>query len=219
MSGFELAVGGRLRLKGDAEPTKKKKKKRRDGEGGERDGGTAGPPDDAEGAVAGADDDEPIDGSGTVQTSGCTLMGKGTCFIKELAADDRILLTVVDRFRNTSSEEARAIRLVVGDNSASIEAPFSCDLTAVTSFRILKAIPDPALLAEARAASAAALKRQRRDEAKGELVTYEKLKDAGTAASGVWKTTVKVTERLGPGRTREDVLDYRCKQKADKHCK
>ncbi|KAG8462449.1 hypothetical protein KFE25_010274 [Diacronema lutheri] len=221
MSSFDLAVGGRLKLKGDdsAGEKKRKKSKRRD------DDGAAAAPDVDGGDDGRADNHEPaaaehwIDGTGTVQTSGTIVMGRETRFTEELAVDDSLALTVVDRFRGTSEHEARRVRMVVGDGSASLEAPFSCDVTERASFRVLKARPSPELVAEAAAKRAAERKRQRRDERLGELVTYEKLKAGASAAGGVWKTTVKVTERLGPGQTREDVLNFRAKLKSDKHCK
>lgn len=224
MSSFELAVGGRLKLKGDElQPAKKRKKKRRDAEGplASGGGGVEGDRADADpGAAADADAPaEPVDGTGLLQTSGTIVMGRETQFTQELAVDDALVVLVVDRFRGTSEEEARKVRMVVGDTSASLEAPFSCDVTERSAFRVLKARPRPELLAQALAVSAAERKRQRRDESRGELVTYEKLKSSGSAAAGTWKTTVRVTERLGPGRTREDVLDFRCKQKSDKFCK
>lgn len=217
MSAFDLAIGGRLKLKGDEDRPKKKKKKRP-----KEDDATAAGPDVDDDQTAAAAADAPVqqlDGTGMLQTSGTIVMGRETRFTKELAVDDTLVVIVVDRFRGTSEEEARRVRMVVGDTSASLEAPFSCDVTERTTFRIHKAKPSPELMAQALAASAAERKRQRRDESRGELVTYEKLKGQGTAASSVWKTTEKVTERLGPGRTREDVLDYRCKQKSDKFCK
>jgi hypothetical protein len=214
MSSFELAVGGRLKLKGDGEHKKKKKKKRAHS--------TEEPDEDAEpAAVVPADaaaPHDPVDGTGQLQTSGTTVMGRETRFTSELAIDDELVVTVVDRFRNTTADEARKVRMVLGDSSASLEAPFSCDVTSATQFWIRKAAPDPAALALAATASVAERKRTRTGEAPGELVTYEKLKDSGSAASGVWKTTVKVTERLG-SRSREAVLDFRCKQKSDKFCK
>jgi hypothetical protein len=219
MSGFELAVGGRLKLKGDAEPRKKKRRK----EAGvdERAAGAAGA--DAAPGDAAVDGErprfEPTDGTGLLQTSGTIVMGRGTRFTKDLAIDDCIVLTVVDRFRNTTADESRRVRMVVGETSASLEAPFSCDVTVAAPYRILKAEPDADALAAAAAAAAAERKRARSEAKHGEYVTYDTLKAGASASGATWKTTVRVTERLGPGRSREDLLDHRCKQKSDRYAK
>ena len=54
-------------------------------------------------------------------------------------------------------------------------------------------------------------------EEEGATLTYQKLK-AGQGA-GTWKTLQTVTEKVGPGVTREDMLRRREKEKADRFCK
>lgn len=212
-SSFDLAIGGRLKLKGDDDERKKKKKKKRKHQSDADDQPIDAPiPAPSEGPEASAL--TPVPGTGTVQTSGTIVMGADTRFSRELTVGDSLCVTIIDRFRNTTADEAREVTMVIGDSSANLAAPFSCDVTSPSAFAVAKAVPDAAAAA---AAAAAERKRRRAEEraaAEG-TVEYEVVKEANLP----WKTTVKVTERLGAGRTREDVLDYRCTKKSDKFCK
>lgn len=99
---FGLVTGGKLKLKGDIEKPKKRKKRREEAE----------------------DDDDPIElpdysadpvvGTGKLTSSGVVIMGNGTDFTKELEIGDSLLVTVVDRFRNTQADESRVVNMVLG---------------------------------------------------------------------------------------------------------
>jgi len=195
---FGLVLGGKLKLKGDESKPKKRKKSKHD-----------------------EDDDEPIEmpewsadpvvGTGKLTTSGVVVMGVDTEFTKELEVGDTLLVTVADRFRNTQTDESRIVNMVLGKSSLNVEAPFTCDLTAPTTFMLVKAKPD---IDAIKAARREQKKRQRAIEEDSKTVTY-KVVDGG---SGVWKKWKTVTERCD-GMTREDMLERRAKEKADRHCK
>ena len=76
---------------------------------------------------------------------------------------------------------------------------------------LVKAKPD---IDAIKAARREQKKRQRAIEEDSKTVTY-KVVDGG---SGVWKKWKTVTERCD-GMTREDMLERRAKEKADRHCK
>lgn len=130
--GFAHAIGGRLRLKGEDGVKKKKKKTRRVKEHIEKK----------------ANDEVPQtrvileDGDGLVQSSSTVLMGTDTRFRSQLAIGDVILVTVVDHYEETTAEEEREVRMVVGDTSCNLSAPFSCDVTDPTPFRVRKVVTD-----------------------------------------------------------------------------
>ncbi len=126
---FGLVLGGKLSLKGVEEglEKKKKKKKRKHRE---------------EGADGGSDDefvapewsDTPLPGAGKLTTSGVVVMGHGTRFDAELSIGDTLLVTVTDRYRNTSMDEARVINMVLGKGAINLEQPFSCDVSSPAAF-------------------------------------------------------------------------------------
>jgi len=131
VASFGLVLGGKLNLKGGVDGIeKKKKKKKRRHEAGE-----------------GASDDEvaipewnqdPLPGTGELTSSGVVVMGLDTAFDKELAVGDTLLVTVADRYRNTTSDESRVINMVLGKGSLNLEQPFSCDVSTAASFMFIK---------------------------------------------------------------------------------
>ena len=196
---FGMVLGGKLKLKGDVEKPKKKKKHRED-------------QDDDEEPIAVPDySSDPVVGTGKLTSSGVVVMGFETNFPKDLEIGDTLLVTVVDRFRNTQMDESRVVNMVLGKTSLNVEAPFSCDLTSPTSFMLVKRKPDVEAL------KAAAREKKRREkalEADSNTVTYKVV----VPGSGTWKTWKTVTERAD-GLTREDQLERRAKEKADRFCK
>ena len=127
---FGAVMGGKLTLKGDKPKKKKKRAREDDGEA----------------------DDEPLDlpeyssdpvvGTGKLSSSGVVVMGHDTDFTKELEIGDTLHVTIKDRFRNTETDESRIVNMMLGKTSLNIEAPFSCDITAPSSFMFIKRKPD-----------------------------------------------------------------------------
>jgi hypothetical protein len=205
MSSFGV-MGGKLKLKGD-KPKKKKKREREDDAGDDDDN------DDLASLQAqGQLQNDPVPGEGKLTTSGVVVMGADTNFASELAVGDSLLVTISDRFRNVQSDESRIVNMVLGKSSLNLEAPFSCDVTSPTSFMVLKKAPD---LEALRAARAEEKRRRKKAEEDSSTVTYKVLK----AGSGTWKTWQTVTEKVSAGTSREDMLQRRSKEKADRHCK
>ena len=66
-----------------------------------------------------------------------------------------------------------------------------------------------------RAARAEERKKARREVQDAKEVTYKVLK----ADSGPWKVWKTVTEKVDGGMTREEMLERRAREKADRHCK
>lgn len=123
-----------LRFKGDA-PKKKKRK--------ERPGGGKADDDDGEDDPQIADySSDPVSGTGALMSSGVVVMGLDTDFIKELEVGGTLLVTVNDRFRNSSTDEARVVNMVLGKSSLNVNAPFSCDITTAAPFMFVKKQPD-----------------------------------------------------------------------------
>jgi len=197
---FGLVLSGKLKLKGDDSKPKKRKKHKHDDE-----------------------EDEVIDmpeyssdpqvGTGKLTTSGVVVMGADTDFTKELEVGDTLLVTVADRFRNTQTDESRVVNMVLGKGSLNIEEPFTCDLTAPTTFMFVKRKPDIEALKAARKEQR---KKQRALEESSKSVTYKVMAQDG---GGVWKKWKTVTERCDEGMTREDMLIKRASFKADRHAK
>ena len=121
-----------LRFKGD--PPKKKKRKERS------EGGKAS--DDEDDSQIADYSSDPVSGTGAVMSSGVVVMGLDTDFNKELEVGDTLLITVSDRFRNTSTDEARVVNMVLGKTSLNVNAPFSCDITSATPYMFVKKQPD-----------------------------------------------------------------------------
>lgn len=197
-------MGGKLNFKGDK--PKKKKKRQHD------EGAAAGNDEEELAAIAAAASTDPVAGEGKLTSSGVVVMGVGTNFSADLTVGDTLLVTISDRFRNTQTDEARVVNMVLGKTSLNLEAPFTCDITAPTAFMLIKRAPDVEAL---RAAREAERKRAKRLEEESSVVTYKVLKQG----SGTWKTWETVTERVAAGTTREDMLRRREAEKGDRHCK
>lgn len=156
---------------------------------------------------------EPQPGQGKLTSSGVVVMGHETDFKAEVAVGDSLLVNISDRFRNTQQAESRIINMVLGKGSINLEAPFSCDVTAQTSFTFVKKAPDLEALREAKREEK---KRARKLEEASQTVTYKSYKHGD---GGVWKSWKTVTETVAAGTTREDMLVRRASEKADRFCK
>ena len=192
----------RMSLKFKGEAPKKKRKDR-----------PAMPEDDEEGDLAAAEAEysaDPISATGAITSSGVVVSGMDTDFAKELEVGDTILATVSDRFRQTTSDEARVVNMVLGKHSLGVNAPFSCDLTSATPFMVVKKKPD---LEALRAARRAKQKSAKEAVEGSKTVTYKKV----IASSGTFKKWETVTETAS-SMSREDMLNVRAKHKADRHC-
>ena len=123
---------------------------------------------------------------------------------------DTLLVTVVDRFRNTQSDESRVVNMVLGRTSLNVQGPFTCDLTSPTAFMFVRKAPDVEAL---RAARDARKRQERRLAEESSSVTYKVV----VPGSGTWKKWKTVTE-TGGERTREEMLDMRAKNKTGPAC-
>jgi len=202
---FGLVLGGKLKLKGDKK-SKKKRKERPE-------------PDGAEGA---SDDEDfelpeysadPVVGSGKLTTSGVVVMGLDSDFAGELGVGDTLLVTVVDTYRNSETQESRLVNMVLGKTSLNLEAPFTCDITRPTLYMVVKKAPD---LTAIKAARAEERRRAKRVMAESKEVTYSVLKPGQNAGASKWMT---VTEKVKVGMSREEMLFKRVEKKADRFCK
>lgn len=190
-------VGGKLSFKGD-----KKKKKKREREN---------PSDDDEPLDVPEHSLDPVAGTGKLTSSGVVVTGVDTDFTAELSVGDTLLVTVVDRFRNTQSDESRVVNMVLGRTSLNVQGPFTCDLTSPTAFMFVRKAPDVEAL---RAARDARKRQERRLAEESSSVTYKVV----VPGSGTWKKWKTVTE-TGGERTREEMLDMRAKNKTDRHAR
>eukprot|EP00937_MAST-01D_sp_MAST-1D-sp2_P006639 g6639.t1 len=225
---FGLSMcGGSLRLKGDGGamlkvPTTKHKKEKKDKHKKkekkskkrkrERDGGSSEalqPPAEEELKI--------VLGTGRFLSSGTTVQGRDTRFQAELAVGDALLV----RHPTTLQEETRIVTMVLSQISISISSPFSTDLISAVPFHFVKAPPKLA----ADSIDAEQAKRQKRSEAEkqafgtyagggavGETITYRRRK--ASAYGGYEIVTVQNTQG---SLSREELLDMRCKHKADRN--
>ena len=60
---------------------------------------------------------DPVVGTGKLTSSGVVVMGIDTDFSKQLEIGDSLLVTVVDRFRNTQTDESRLVNMVLGKSA------------------------------------------------------------------------------------------------------
>merc|ERR1719446_735463 len=194
---FGVVMGGKLKLKGD-QPGGGKKRKERLAEGDDDEDDEA-----AAAAMLAAYSADPVAGTGKLTSSGVVCMGaEGSDFPSEIGVGDSIVVTVSDRYRNTQSDEARVVNMVLGKTSLNLEAPFTCDLTSPSSFMVIKKEPD---LESLKAAKAEERKRAKRMEEEAHEVTYKVVK----AGSGTWKSWETVTEKVVGGMSREEMLQKR----------
>ncbi|KAA0147650.1 hypothetical protein FNF27_06216 [Cafeteria roenbergensis] len=153
---------------------------------------------------------EAIEGSGRIVSSGQTVTGTGTAFVKELRAGDA--LEIVDPV--TAKQELRVVTMVLSDTAAGLSAPFPHGLAEPTRFRVLRIrAAEPA--GERSAGGASAESAAADTSFAGEY----------SAAAGklTWREKVGGSYRersqgAAPGMSREAMLEFRAKKKHDKHC-
>lgn len=198
-------MGGKLNLKGNGGIEKKKKKKKRERE-------LMGRTDIDDELEIPEWSDAPLPGTGELITSGVVVMGKCTAFDEELEVGDSLLVSVVDKYRNTTTDESRVVNMVLGKSSLNLAQPFTCDVSTPSRFMFVKKPPDVEAL---RAAHAQAKERAKHAEEQTKEITYKVYKN-GTGPWASWKT---VTEKVSSSVSRENMLDKRSKMKADRFCK
>ena len=192
-----------LRFKGDAPKKKRKERPMPTGDGGDED--------DAVAAAVAEYSADPISATGAIMSSGVVVSGLDTDFSKELEVGDTLLVTVNDRFRNTTSDEARVVNMVLGKTSLNLNAPFTCDLTSAAPFMVVKKKPD---LEALRASSREKQKRAKEAADETKTVSYKVV----VAGSGTFKKWETVTE-TGSAMSREQMLNMRAKHKTDRHAR
>jgi len=198
-----------LKLKGEKKKEGKRKRRAEVTEGSDADAAGA---DDEELQMMSSISSDPVPGSGKLATSGVVVMGLDTDFTKEITVGDTLLVTVVDKYRNTEAQESRVVNMVLGKTSLNLAAPFSCDITSPVVFLIIKKAPDLSALRRAREEER---KRSKQAAKEAKEVTYKVVKQG----SGTWKKWETVTERVSGSLSREDMLQKRVEMKADRFCK
>jgi hypothetical protein len=227
---YGKTVGGALRFKGESEKKHKKKhkkekrerkkekrdRKRSRHDSGESDGADTGGASSSSGAATAAPPPEEVKilvGTGRFLSSGTAVQGVETQFQAELKVGDALIV----RHPSTLQEETRIVTMVLSSISISVSSPFSTDLISATAFSFISAPKEQ--LDVAREADA---KRQKHAEAEKQAFgTY-----AGGGAVGE-TITMRVKHGLGykivqvqntkGSLSREELLDMRCGNKADRH--
>eukprot|EP00965_Chrysotila_dentata_P207801 6184339-Pleurochrysis_carterae.AAC.2 len=111
---FGLVMGGKLKLKGEKKKEGKRKRRAEVTEGSDADAAGA---DDEELQMMSSISSDPVPGSGKLATSGVVVMGLDTDFTKEITVGDTLLVTVVDKYRNTEAQESRVVNMVLGKSA------------------------------------------------------------------------------------------------------
>jgi len=149
------------------------------------------------------------DGTGLITTTTTVVHGVGTCFLKELNVGDAILVVNT----TTRKPEMRVIKMVLSDVSIGISSAFTEDCKTPTSFSYINR-PKSKELEEMRMKKEASRAEETTSKASGVgsggTMTYQ-VKNAGHA----YKT---ITENVGKGASREDMLRIRTSKKSDKYC-
>jgi len=156
----------------------------------------------AERAVEAASGGEPsgepttAPGSGTVLTSGTSVMGKETRFQEEVHVGDTITITN----ESTLVEETRRVTMVLGPTAMSLSAPFAADVVTHTRFTVTSMPRGP----------------------DGEASAGVRVKADSDARELVWREKVGFGYRMRREKIKktstQDLLDLRCKKKADRMC-
>jgi hypothetical protein len=167
---------------------KKKKHKKQKEHGG---GGAM-----ADGAAMLAAQPTTAPGSGTLLTSGTSVMGKGTKFTEEVHAGDTITVTN----ESTLVEETRRVTMVLGPTAMALSAPFASDVVTNSDFTVTS-MP-------------------RSDDGKPQQAG-RRVKDSG-ARELVWREKAGFGYKIHRDKIKktstQDLLDMRCKKKADRMC-
>ena len=135
-------------------------------------------------------------GSGTILTSGTSVMGKGTKFTEEVHAGDTITITN----ESTLVEETRRVTMVLGPTAMALSAPFASDVVTYSDFTVTS-------MPRSSEAEPEQAGKRVKDSGSRELVWREK---AGFGYK-IHREKIKKTST-------QDLLDMRCKKKADRMC-
>lgn len=135
-------------------------------------------------------------GSGTILTSGTSVMGKGTQFTEEVHAGDTITVTN----ESTLVDETRRVTMVLGPTAMALSAPFASDVITYSDFTVTS------------------MPRSTEGEPKQAGV---RIKDSGSREL-VWREvkgfSYKIHREKIKKTSTQDLLDMRCKKKADRMC-
>ena len=147
-------------------------------------------------------------GSGRILTSGKSVHGKDTYFMKELKLGDEIIVT------NPTSllKETRKLTAILSDKSAGINEPFTVDLVSYSQYEFRKQneLKEKDLsLDEKYQIKLNDMSKKIKKEDKSILEFREK--------KGMWGYK-KISEELSGQLTKEQLLDIRSKKNRDKFC-
>lgn len=135
-------------------------------------------------------------GSGTILTSGTSVMGKGTNFTEEVHAGDTITVTN----ETTLVEETRRVTMVLGPTAMALSAPFASDVVTYSDFTVTS------------------MPRSSEDKPQQ---AGKRVKDSGSREL-VWRErkgfSYKIHRETIKKTSTQDLLDMRCKKKADRMC-
>ena len=135
-------------------------------------------------------------GSGTILTSGTSVMGKGTNFTEEVHAGDTITVTN----ETTLVEETRRVTMVLGPTAMALSAPFASDVVTYSDFTVTS------------------MPRSSEDKPQQ---AGKRVKDSGSREL-VWREvkgfSYKIHREKIKKTSTQDLLDMRCKKKADRMC-
>eukprot|EP00743_Colponemidia_sp_Colp-15_P004621 GILK01004981.1.p1 GENE.GILK01004981.1~~GILK01004981.1.p1 ORF type:complete len:213 (-),score=51.38 GILK01004981.1:105-701(-) len=192
--------GGRLVFKGESEKPKKHKKEKKEKKEKKHKKNKRSRDSTEETAA-----DEGIkQGTGRIITSGTTLHGVETEFLRELEVGDAVMVT----HPSTLQLEAKVITMVLSNKSAAISSPFSSDLITGISFQYQKKKTENT--------------EQEANKEEEEKRLNKKLKTDATTLqyrekTGMWGYKT-VTQHMDKDITREQLLDMRVKKGRDKFC-
>ena len=206
MNPYAAARPGALNLKGSSSSKKKSSKKRRS-------------PSSSKKQHKKEEEEESFeinDGTGRLVSSGTTIHGYETSFLRELDVGDAVIV----KHPTTLVDETKIVKMVLSDVSISISSAFSTDLVSKTEFRYVKAPKDhesPEEKTEKRKRLAADRQATALGDYGGEATTfiYQTRKQGQIGGANGWITH---RSNLSDPKSRSELLDMRSKFKSDRHC-
>mmetsp|Transcript_2782 Transcript_2782/g.4339 ORF Transcript_2782/g.4339 Transcript_2782/m.4339 type:complete len:219 (+) Transcript_2782:105-761(+) len=150
-------------------------------------------------------------GTGTITSSGTTIMGHGTKFQKEMRTGDAIIITI------NSQPQMRVVKMLLSNISCSISSAFSDNLSQPTGFEYINA---PRNEAEERRVKA---HKANLEKAEDERVAFGTYAHGGNELvyrekSSTGTSYVIRRQELDREMSREELLLMRSKKKSDKYC-
>mmetsp|Transcript_32210 Transcript_32210/g.102660 ORF Transcript_32210/g.102660 Transcript_32210/m.102660 type:complete len:208 (-) Transcript_32210:721-1344(-) len=201
---YASARPGALKLKGASVATKKAKKSKKR----------------KSSPVAAAGEEEEVTvhrGTGRLSSSGTTVRGYETTFLRELRPGDAVIVS----HPTSLVDETKLVTMVLSDVSIAVSSAFSTDLVSTCAFRFVQA-PREQETDERKQQRLTALADDREDTALGDYagrggstLVYQERKKGQIGGGNGW-ITVKRT--LGERKSRTELLEMRSKFKSDRHC-